>query len=108
MAGPDFRYWLDSITDGGELTERALRSAAIGLRGDLGISPSAWEEAMEVFGSLRASLVVMVIDANRQRPIGPIHSPGGALRAFTRLQRAGQFNLPGSLMGVLKWKRNMS
>lgn len=108
MAGPDFRYWLDSITDGGEMTERALRSAAIGLRGDLGISPSAWEEAMEVFGSLRASLVVMVIDANRQRPIGPIHSPGGALRAFTRLQRAGQFNLPGSLMGVLNWKRNMS
>lgn len=106
MAGPDFRFWLDAMANDGAITERAMRSAAIGLRGDLGISPSAWEEAMDVFGSLRASLIILVIDANRQRPGNPIHTPGGSLRAFTRLQRAGRFNLPGALIGVLNWKRN--
>jgi replication initiation protein RepC len=46
-----------------------------------------------------------VIDANRHHPTRPIHKPGGALRAFTRLHRQGGFNLPGSLIGLLERRR---
>lgn len=106
IAGQDFRYYLDAICPSDDtMSDRSLRSAAIMLLPDLGINPSAWESAMDVFGSLRAALAVLIIDANRHHPTHPIHSPGGALRAFTRLQLAGQFNLAGSLIGLVERSR---
>ena len=106
IAGQNFRFCLDAICPVGEqMTDRHLRSVAIMLLPDLGINASAWEEALQVFGSMRAALAVLIIDANRNHPTHPIHSPGGALRAFTRLQLAGQFNLSGSLIGLVERSR---
>ncbi len=105
IAGEDFVFYLDAHCPDARITEEGLRSAAIMLLRDLGISESAWEEAMTVFGSLRASLAILIIDANRRHPTRPIHKPGGALRAFTRLQRQGGFNLAGSLIGLVERRR---
>lgn len=105
IAGEDFRLYLDLHCSDGQVTEGGLRSAAIMLLRDLGISDSAWEDALDTFGSLRAALAILVIDANRHHPTRPIHKPGGALRAFTRLHRQGGFNLPGSLIGLLERRR---
>lgn len=107
ISGEHFRFCLDGLCQSDEqMTDRHLRSAAIMLLPDLGISSSAWEEALEVFGSMRAALAILIIDANRNHPTHPIHSPGGALRAFTRLQLAGQFNLSGSLIGLVERARS--
>lgn len=105
IAGSDFRFYLEAHCPEGRITEEGLRSTAIMLLRDLGISESAWDEALAVFGSLRASLAIMVIEANRDHPTRPIHKPGGALRAFTRLQRQGGFNLAGSLIGLVERRR---
>ncbi len=70
---------------------------------DLGINPSAFEEAMEAMGWLRAMLAVMVIDRNRAHPTKPILSCGGALRAFTRRHRQGVLDLRASIFGI--WGR---
>lgn len=106
VAGQNFRFYLDAVCPvGSQMTDRHLRSVAIMLLPDLGINASAWEEALQVFGSLRAALAVLIIDANRDHPTHPIHRPGGALRAFTRLQLAGEFNMAGSLIGLVERSR---
>lgn len=106
IAGKNFRFLLDGICPDGEiLTERHIRSAAIMILPDLGISPSAWEDASDIFGSIRAALCVLVIEANLNHPTHPIHKPGGALRAFSRLEDAGKFNLAGSLIGLAERAR---
>lgn len=105
IAGPCFRERLDYHCAGGPVTVRAMRSAAFELAAWLGINESAVLEAAEVFGDLRMALCVLLIEANTEHPTRPIHSPGGALRAFTRLQQAGQFNLAGSLIGLVERRR---
>lgn len=105
IAGPCFLERLDHHCSGGAITERAMRSAAFELAGWLGINESAVLEAMDVFGDLRMTLCILIIEANMEHPTHPIHSPGGALRAFTRLQMAGQFNLAGSLIGLVERRR---
>ena len=85
--------------------ELDLVRAAILILPDLGINPSAWDEAAEAMGDLAAALAVMVIDARRFDPVRPIRSPGGALRVFARLAMAGKLNLAGSLIGFVERKR---
>lgn len=101
MASEDMRMYLDAVKRGdGPPTHHDFIQAAISILPAIRINPSAWDEAQETMGDLAAALCVIVIDANRNHPQRPIHSPGGALRAFTRLAAVGRLNLHGSLIGL--------
>lgn len=101
LAGSNMRMYLDARPQPGRpLTDYDFILAAEQLCGGLGIHLSAWDEAVSTMGDLAASLALLVIDANLMHPVRPIHSPGGALRAFTRRAAAGQLNLHGSLIGL--------
>lgn len=100
-ASPDFRPYIDACADGREPDALAIIKAAIMMRPELGISPSAWEEATEEMGAFAAALSLLVIDARRFDPVRPIRSPGGMLRAFTANHRAGTLNLSGSLIALI-------
>lgn len=101
MASDDMRMYLDVRgTVPHRLTPHDFIQAAISILPALGVNPSAWDEAAETMGDLAAALSVLVIDANRHHPEKPIHSPGGALRAFARLAATGRLNLNGSLIGL--------
>ena len=102
----DMRMYLDAVKGQRMLpNELDLVRAAILILPDLGINPSAWDEAAETMGDLAAALAVIVIDARRFDPVRPIRSPGGALRAFARLAMAGKLNLAGSLIGLVERER---
>lgn len=102
MASDDMRMYLDAQHSGPAtaLKDHDFIQAAISILPALGVSPTAWDDAAETMGNMAAALCVVVIDANRYHPQKPIHSPGGALRAFTRLAAAGKLNLHGSLIGL--------
>lgn len=105
MASDDMRLCLDMADRGdGMLTERAFIRAAIAILPDLGIHPSAWEEAAETMGNLAAALVVLIVDANRFRTVNPVRKPGAMLRVLTRSAQRGNLNLQGSLMALRRWK----
>ncbi len=70
--------------------------------GRLGVSRHAWAEAVEQMGG-RAILVLAVIDRNRFHPDRPVHSPGGALRAITRRQKAGICDIDRSVAAI-RWR----
>ena len=101
-ASPDFRLYVDAF--GGDEAPDALAfiKAATMMRSELGISPSAWEEASEEMGDFTAALSLLVIDARRFDPVRPIRSAGGMLRAFTAHHRAGTLNLCGSLIALIE------
>ncbi|WP_176559599.1 replication initiation protein RepC [Rubellimicrobium roseum] len=102
----DMRMYLDAVKGQRALpNELDLVRAALLILPDLGINPSAWDEAAEAMGDLAAALAVIVIDARRFDPVRPIRSPGGALRAFARLAMAGKLNLAGSLIGLVERAR---
>ncbi|MCX8500267.1 MAG: replication initiation protein RepC [Alphaproteobacteria bacterium] len=101
MAGDGMRMYVDAYRRGDDpMTEHDLIQAALRLAPALGIHESAVSEAIEAMGDLATALSIMVIEANLAHPTKPIHSPGGALRAFSRLARAGRLNLMGSLIGL--------
>lgn len=79
-------------------TWRDFAGAAGLVRGILGISPSAWEEAQAVFGVEDAAVIVAAI---LQRA-DAIKSPGGYIRELTNKGRAGQFSLGPMLMALLR------
>ncbi|MFC5567119.1 replication initiation protein RepC [Rubellimicrobium aerolatum] len=102
----DMRMYLDAAKGSRTLpNELDLVRAAVMILPDLGINPSAWDEASEAMGDLAAALAVIVIDARRFDPVRPIRSPGGALRSFARLAMAGKLNLAGSLIGLVERER---
>jgi len=68
------------------------------VRGYLGISPSAYEDACHVMGQECAAIVVACILQRVQH----IDSAGGYLRALTEKARAGQFTVGPMLMAALK------
>jgi len=68
------------------------------VRSIIGISPSAWEAANEVFGPVDAAIVVAAI---LQRG-DAIKSAGGYLRNLTEKGRAGQFSLGPVLMALIR------
>lgn len=103
IASPDMRLYLDHETRGRPAPRMMdFTLAAIAVLPALGISPSAWDDAVDQMGEVSATLCVLIIDANRSHPVTPIRRPGGALRAMTRRHAAGALNLVGSLAGLMK------
>jgi replication initiation protein RepC len=77
---------------------RDLMATAASVRPWLGISPSAWEEAIEAFGPEDAAVVLAAI---LQRS-SLINSAGGYLRNLTEKARAGAFSLGPMLMALIR------
>ncbi|MBZ9603519.1 plasmid replication protein RepC [Phyllobacterium chamaecytisi] len=68
------------------------------VRVTLGISPDAWNQAVETFGANEAAIVVAAILQKGEA----ITSPGGYLRSLTDKARSGSFSAGPLLMGLLK------
>ena len=77
---------------------RDLMATAAQVRGYLGVSPSAYEDACHVMGPEIAAIVVACILQRAQQ----VNSAGGYLRALTEKARAGQFSVGPMLMAALK------
>jgi replication initiation protein RepC len=77
---------------------RDLMATTAQVRGYLGVSPSAYEDACHVMGQETAAIVVACILQRAQH----INSAGGYLRALTDKARAGQFSVGPMLMAALK------
>lgn len=77
---------------------RDLMITAAQVRGYLGVSPSAYEEACHAMGQEAAAIVIACILQRAQH----INSAGGYLRVLTDKARAGQFSVGPMLMAALK------
>lgn len=77
---------------------RDLMATAAQVRGYLGVSPSAYEDACHVMGPETAAIVVACILQRAQY----INSAGGYLRALTEKARVGQFSVGPMLMAAFK------
>jgi replication initiation protein RepC len=77
---------------------RDLMAVAAQVRGYLGVSPSAYEDACHVMGPENAAIVVACILQRAQH----INSAGGYLRALTEKARAGAFTVGPMLMAAFK------
>jgi replication initiation protein RepC len=77
---------------------RDLMITAAQVRGYLGVSPSAYEEACHVRGQETAAIVIACILQRAQH----INSAGGYLRVLTDKARAGAFSVGPMLMAALK------
>jgi replication initiation protein RepC len=77
---------------------RDLMATAAQVRGYLGISPSAYAEALAVLGQENTAVVIACILQRAQH----INSAGGYLRALTEKARAGAFSVGPMLMAALK------
>ena len=77
-----------------------LATAAV-IRPMLGISPTAWEDAVDAMGEQQAAIVVACM---LQRSDG-ITSAGGYLRDLTRRKREGEFTIGPMVMALLSVKR---
>ena len=90
FGGGEIRHWHD------------LFNAADKVRPALGISPSAWGEAVRDMGPEEAAVVVAAI-LQRFSEIG---SPGGYLRALTRKASEGAFSSGPMVMALLNRGRS--
>ena len=79
---------------------REFLATASFVRLNLGISPSAWEDAVAAMGEEGAAITVAAILQRGEA----IKSPGGYLRNLTERARAGQFSLGPVLMALLRVK----
>ncbi|MFU0507613.1 plasmid replication protein RepC [Pseudaminobacter sp. NGMCC 1.201702] len=77
---------------------RDLMATAAQVRGFLGVSPSAYEDACHVMGQETAAMVIACILQRAQH----IHSAGGYLRVLTEKARVGEFSVGPMLMAALK------
>ena len=77
---------------------RELMMTAAQVRGYLGISPSAYEDALDLMGQENTATIIACI---LQR-INHIQSAGGYLRALTEKARAGEFSVGPMLMAAAK------
>lgn len=77
---------------------RDLMITAAQVRGYLGVSPSAYEEACHVMGQEVAAIVIACILQRAQH----INSAGGYLRVLTEKARGGEFSVGPMLMAALK------
>lgn len=77
---------------------RDFMATAAQVRGYLGVSPSAYEEACHVMGQETAAIVIACILQRAQH----INSAGGYLRVLTEKAAAGQFSVGPMLMAALK------
>ncbi|PBB40634.1 replication initiation protein RepC [Mesorhizobium sp. WSM3866] len=77
---------------------RDLMITAAQVRGYLGVSPSAYEEACHAMGQEAAAIVIACILQRAQH----INSAGGYLRVLTDKARAGRFSVGPMLIAALK------
>ena len=77
---------------------RDLMKTAAQVRGFLGISPSAYEDALDVLGQENAAVVIACILQRSNH----INSAGGYLRSLTEKARGGEFSVGSMLMAGLK------
>ncbi|CAN7753190.1 plasmid replication protein RepC [Mesorhizobium sp. LjNodule214] len=77
---------------------RDLMITAAQVRGYLGVSPSAYEDACHVMGQEIAAVVIACILQRAQH----IDSAGGYLRVLTEKARAGEFSVGPMLMAALR------
>lgn len=96
-ACPDIRDY----AKGGVSNWQDLRAAAELVRGMLGISPSAWEEARAAMGADDAAIVIAAILQKGDA----ISKPGGYLRTLTERQRNGEFSIGRLIMSLLSRDR---
>ncbi|SFJ74913.1 replication initiation protein RepC [Bosea sp. OK403] len=82
---------------GGILNWRDLAATVAVVRPMLGISPSAWADALGALGEIEASIVVAAILQRGEA----ISSAGGYLRSLTRRAEAGEFSLGPMLMALI-------
>lgn len=87
-------------TKGGQgiSTWREFVTAAGVVRGALGISPSAWEDACDVMGDEDAAIVIAAILQRSEM----IVSAGGYLRNLTERAREGKFSVGPMVMALLR------
>lgn len=85
-------YSRDAISDWHDL----IRTADF-LRGMLGISPSAWEEALRHMGACNAAVVLACILQRAEH----IQSPGGYLRSLSGKAAEGAFSTGPMVMALL-------
>ncbi|RUW19104.1 MULTISPECIES: plasmid replication protein RepC [unclassified Mesorhizobium] len=86
-------YAVDSIGNW-----RDLMITAAQVRGYLGVSPSAYEDACHAMGQEIAAVVIACILQRAQH----INSAGGYLRVLTEKARAGEFSVGPMLMAALR------
>ncbi|ESY85934.1 replication initiation protein [Mesorhizobium sp. LNHC220B00] len=77
---------------------RDLMVTAAQVRGYLGVSPSAYEDACHAMGQETAAMVIACILQRAQH----INSAGGYLRVLTDKARTGEFSVGPMLMAALK------
>lgn len=77
---------------------RDFMITAAQVRGYLGVSPSAYEDACHVMGQEIAAVVIACILQRAQH----INSAGGYLRVLTEKARAGEFSVGPMLMAALR------
>ncbi|RWG47936.1 MAG: replication initiation protein RepC [Mesorhizobium sp.] len=77
---------------------RDFMATAAQVRGYLGVSPSAYEDACHVMGQETAAIVIACILQRAQH----INSAGGYLRVLTVKARSGEFSVGPMLMAALK------
>jgi replication initiation protein RepC len=77
---------------------RDLMATAAQVRGYLGVSPSAYADALDVLGQENTAVVIACVLQRAQH----INSAGGYLRVLTEKARAGQFSVGPVLMSLLR------
>ena len=82
----------------GIATWKDLISTAGLVRGMLGISPSAWEEARQAMGEAEAAVAIAGILQKAEE----IRSAGGYLRGLTAKAAAGQFSTGPMIMALIR------
>ncbi|WP_378942459.1 plasmid replication protein RepC [Mesorhizobium sp. ANAO-SY3R2] len=93
-ACPDIAdYARNGISGWGELVETANL-----VRGALGVSPDAWNQACEAMGAVDAAIMVAAMLQKGEA----ISSPGGYLRSLTAKAKAGDFSIGPVLMALLR------
>lgn len=93
-ACPDIAdYARKGISGWGELVETANL-----VRGALGVSPDAWDQACEAMGAVDAAIMVAAMLQKGEA----ISSPGGYLRSLTAKARLGEFSIGPVLMALLR------
>jgi replication initiation protein RepC len=87
-------------------------SAGRYLRASLGAHESAWAEAVEDIGTVRAAIAVIYVlqlyedDVTRNGGESRIKNPGGYFRALTRMVKSGKIDLSVELLAMRR--RRMS
>ena len=92
---------LRELGQGGQIRHwRDLLAAAEAARPMLGVSPSAWKEALEVLGEQQAAITLAAIYERSAQ----INNAGGYLRSLTERARDGKFSTWPMVMALLRAK----